>query len=514
MWASPVEVPVRSLSPELSRIAHASTSASSSTSTSTSSSSDGRRLSPIAFVAIHSGAGYLHPSNHPTIRTLLQSACDTALRQALTVEEAVTIAVSVLESSPLTNAALGSCLTEDGRVECEASIVFGNGAFGSVGAVSGVDHPIQVAYRLAADRDAHGLIKELSRVRPISLVGEGAYRYALAHGLGVAHTSQLDQHHVTDKTRATWHRYHDLIARHALRSEAAQQHAEKVMRLEALQRPSTETDADSFRAMPGVVPEPQGDSPSSTPDTVGAIACDRMGRVCAGSSSGGIWMKHSGRLGSSSMPGSGCYSENLDEKAEENDGSGDKAVSVAAAVSGCGESIMEQFVALRCCELMKERILSASAEASSGSGEQTQPVLSAVMQPLMKKRQALSTDGLRMRKRQRNASGGQDTLEEDDGLSSGIIALTAVPTPRAGSGGESQQQQRQLSVRFCWAHTAQHLALGYACEEEESGHSYQGEAWISVLDKQSMETEGLKVGELHFIVPADGLPTDSQRHSQ
>ena len=140
------------------------------------------KASPIAFIAIHAGAGYLHPSKHAAICSLLQSACNAALKQAASVEEAAAIAISVLESSPLTNAGVGSCLTEDGRVECEASIVFGNGTFGSVGAVSGVDHPIQVAYQLAVERDQHGLIKELSRVRPISLVGDGAYQFAQTRG--------------------------------------------------------------------------------------------------------------------------------------------------------------------------------------------------------------------------------------------------------------------------------------------------------------------------------------------
>ena len=499
MWAAPLDLPIRPMSPELSRISHSAASTLHSTE---------RRSSPIAFVALHAGAGYLHPSNHPIIRSLLQSACNTALRQATTVEEAVAIAVSVLESSPLTNAALGSCLTEEGKVECEASIVFGNGSFGSVGAVTGVDHPIQVAYRLAADRDQHGLIKELSRVRPISLVGEGAYRFALRNGLGVALKPDVDQHHVTDKTRAAWQRYRDLIAAHAQRSQEQQEGAERAMRTDALKRPRTESDhVDSVTTpapavVAGVVAEPQGDSPSSTPDTVGAIACDWLGRVCAASSSGGIWMKHPGRLGSSSMPGSGCYSENFDDSVHPDDAdtNPDELVSVAAAISGCGESIMEQFVALRCCELMKERIRSSGAL----SHELSPPVLSEVMQPLMKQRQALSIgDPQRTRKRRRNRVGeGQDSLQEDDGLSTGIVALTAVPTNRRSSSAaaEAGAEQRHLSLRFCWAHTAQHFALGYAGDEAGSGLTYKGEAWVSVLDNHSMETGRAEGGRAAPVV--------------
>jgi hypothetical protein len=139
MWSSPAPLPPlpgRPLSPQLSRI-HALSSKSSPSPELTDCWS-----STVAFIALHAGAGHLHPTNHSQISSLLQSACNTALQQATTVEEAVVIAVSVLEASPLTNAALGSCLTEEGKVECEASIVFGNGAFGSVGAVTGVDHPV------------------------------------------------------------------------------------------------------------------------------------------------------------------------------------------------------------------------------------------------------------------------------------------------------------------------------------------------------------------------------------
>ena len=78
--------------------------------------------------------------------------------------------------------------------------MFGNGTFGSVDAVSGVDHPIQVVYQLALESDQHGLVKELSRVRIISLVGDGAYQFAQTRGLGVVLRDEFDSHHVTETT--------------------------------------------------------------------------------------------------------------------------------------------------------------------------------------------------------------------------------------------------------------------------------------------------------------------------
>ena len=118
-------------------------------------------------------------------------------------------------------------------------------------------------------------------------------------------------------------------------------------------------------------------------------------------------MKHKGRLGSSFMPGAGCYAANFDDKEGEleDDRDGERC-SVAASVSGCGESIMEQFVALRCCEQMLERA-------------PTDPSMREIMKTLIMKRQGLSLQASRTRKRRRNSLGTQDYLAEDDGLSTG-----------------------------------------------------------------------------------------------
>ena len=371
--------------------------------------------SSLAWDCLHrsaAGAGFLHPSKHEEIRVLLQSAINTALRQGGSIDEAVVIALSVLESSPLTNAALGSCLTEDGRVECEASIVMGNGAMGSVGAATGVDHAIQVAHRLARERNDDGLIKELGRVRPISLVGEGVYRYAQQCGLAVAARDQLDQHNTTPQTKAIWRHYKDMIDRHATKR---QQRGDQKRSGLSLVEPTKDERL-----------EPQGGSPSSTPDTVGAIACDYMGRMCAGTSSGGIWMKPMGRLGSSAVPGAGCYAVNGDHAHRHgNEREATIEASAATCVSGCGEDIMEQFMAMRCCDMMRHsRDAAYPTDASSRDldhGVSTPTNASMVMhditRSLMVKEQALPASMASTKKREkerlgkpRHAGGGRRSL--------------------------------------------------------------------------------------------------------
>jgi L-asparaginase / beta-aspartyl-peptidase len=71
--------------------------------------------------------------------------------------------------------------------------------------------------------------------------------------------------------------------------------------------------------------------------TVGAVAMDMAGNLCAGTSTGGTFFKHPGRIGDSPIIGCGCYADNE-----------------AAAVSctGHGESIMKIVMAKTASDLV------------------------------------------------------------------------------------------------------------------------------------------------------------------
>ncbi|CAG9944181.1 unnamed protein product [Clonostachys rosea f. rosea IK726] len=78
-------------------------------------------------------------------------------------------------------------------------------------------------------------------------------------------------------------------------------------------------------------------------DTIGAIAIDEKGHIAAGSSSGGIGMKHRGRLGPAALVGIGTavipYSEDDEE-----------SITVAAVTSGTGEHMATTMASQRCAE--------------------------------------------------------------------------------------------------------------------------------------------------------------------
>lgn len=86
-----------------------------------------------------------------------------------------------------------------------------------------------------------------------------------------------------------------------------------------------------------------GDGVDAITDTIGAIAVDDKGHIAAGSSSGGIGMKHRGRLGPAALVGIGTAVVPCAEDDEE-------GVTVAAVTSGTGEHMATTMASQRCAE--------------------------------------------------------------------------------------------------------------------------------------------------------------------
>ncbi|RFU30881.1 hypothetical protein B7463_g5442, partial [Scytalidium lignicola] len=89
--------------------------------------------------------------------------------------------------------------------------------------------------------------------------------------------------------------------------------------------------------------EPTNKDEDVITDTVGAIAIDMFGHIAAGSSSGGIGMKHRGRVGPAALVGIGTAIVPADDDDEE-------SISVAAVTSGTGEHMATTIASQKCAE--------------------------------------------------------------------------------------------------------------------------------------------------------------------
>ena len=106
---------------------------------------------------MHAGAGRHARVREGSYCAVMQKACEAghaALLSGGSSLDAVEAAIAVLEDDPVSNAGLGSNLSFDGTVECDASVMEGAArTFGACGAVSGVPNPVKlvVEYGLASN---------------------------------------------------------------------------------------------------------------------------------------------------------------------------------------------------------------------------------------------------------------------------------------------------------------------------------------------------------------------------
>ena len=191
--------------------------------------------------------------------------------------DAVEAAVVALEEDPHFNAGLGSCLTSDGTIELDASIMVGrNLDAGAVAAIRGVRNPISLARHVMTD-SGH-----------ILLCGDGAVRFARELG-----TVELvaDDWHVTPLQRARW---------------------------EELVREYADHPAPDRRKL----------------GTVGAVAVDTTGSVAAATSTGGTAFKRPGRIGDTPIIGAGTYADDA-AAAVSGTGHGESFMRLTTARSTC-----------------------------------------------------------------------------------------------------------------------------------------------------------------------------------
>ncbi|KAJ5893576.1 Peptidase T2 asparaginase 2 [Penicillium taxi] len=344
----------------------------------------------ICAIFVHAGAGFHSRENeakHLEVCALAAEAGMTFLRHGGSAVDAVEMAVMVLEDAPITNAGYGSNLTDKGQVECDASIVDHFGRSGAAGAVPNVKNPIQLARKIY-DHSYNAM--PMSRVPPNFLVGEGATDFAWDHKIMVLPNECLIAtlshqryqnwcHEVADYKRdnpLTESEAEDLWRRgtpspNSTRLERAYPGFQKILDAAS----SIEYDQDTSQsgslllteALDGETKKGKARASSTSltiehestlnesanhdrkdgedliTDTVGAIAVDMYGNIAAGASSGGIGMKHRGRVGPAALIGVGNHVIPVNPNDVEK-------TTVAVVTSGTGEHIASTFAARTCAD--------------------------------------------------------------------------------------------------------------------------------------------------------------------
>ncbi|NXN90620.1 TASP1 aspartase, partial [Bombycilla garrulus] len=367
----------------------------------------------VGFVLVHAGAGYHSESKAKEYKHVCKQDRQKAiekLQAGALATDAVTAALIELEDSPFTNAGLGSNLNLLGEIECDASIMDGKSLnFGAVGALSGIKNPVSVANRLLCEGQKGKL--SAGRIPPCFLVGEGAYRWAVDHGIPACPPGIM-------ATRFSLAAF----KRNKRKLELAEKVETDLIQLKK-RRQSNEKENDS-----------------GTLDTVGAVVVDQEGNVAAAVSSGGLALKHPGRVGQAALYGCGCWAENTGAHNP-----------YSTAVSTSGIYYFYKYLT---------KLLSFS-------------VIKDAHQALLETMQ--------------NKFIGSPFLANEDGVLGGVIVLRSC---RCSAEPESSQEKPTLLVEFLWSHTTESMCVGYMSAQDGKAKTHISRLPPGAVAGQSVAIEG------------------------
>uniref|UniRef100_A0A3P8R6Q2 Threonine aspartase 1 n=1 Tax=Astatotilapia calliptera TaxID=8154 RepID=A0A3P8R6Q2_ASTCA len=326
------------------------------------------------FVLVHAGAGYHSESKAKEYKHVCKRACQRAVDQlkagALAVE-AVAAALVELEDSPFTNAGMGSNLNLSGEIECDASIMDGKSLhFGAVGALSGIRNPVMVANRLLSEAQKGKL--SAGRIPP-------------------------------------WKKK-PILSHPEFSLSAYKRNKRKMELAEKMDTGHNQTKKRRQSSENG--------NGSGCLDTVGAVVVDLEGNVAAAVSSGGLAMKHPGRVGQAAHYGCGCWAENACHM---------NSYSTAVSTSGCGEHLIRTMLARECSAAMQ-------------SEDAHQALLEAMQNKFI----------------------SSPILASEDRVLGGVIVLRCCRCVEA----QPSQNFQGILVEFLWSHTTESMCVGYMSAQD------------------------------------------------
>jgi beta-aspartyl-peptidase (threonine type) len=253
---------------------------------------------------VHGGAGDRAGKSDPRVEKALRDGLTQSLKAGYEVLkkekgtslDAVEAAIRVLEDDPHFNAGRGAVFTHEGKNELDAAIMDGKDKrAGAVASVTIIKNPITAARRVM-DTNRHVL-----------LIGRGAELFATREGLEIVDPSYF----------WTLPRWKDL-QRELKKEKSSGKHSRR--------------DEPGRRHL----------------GTVGAVALDRQGNLAAGTSTGGLTNKWTGRVGDTPIIGAGTYADND---------------SCAVSCTGVGEFFIRYTVAHEIAALVKYKGMSVQKAA-------------------------------------------------------------------------------------------------------------------------------------------------------
>ncbi len=251
-------------------------------------------------LVIHGGAGTIlrenmTPEDEKAYHEKLKEALNAGykiLNSGGAAEEAVVAAIMIMEDSPLFNAGKGAVFTNEGTNEMDASIM--NGGDGSAGAVAGVKtikNPILAAQAVKSNSEH------------VMMAGKGAEQFAADRNI-----ERVDASYFYTERRK-----------------------KQLDKLKEAEKANEEGNIKPWK--------------DYKYGTVGAVALDKNGNICAATSTGGMTNKKYGRIGDSPVIGAGTFAN--------------KTCGVSA--TGHGEYFIRNVVAYDIAAMMEYKKISLGA---------------------------------------------------------------------------------------------------------------------------------------------------------